>query len=461
MDAIKITQHLARIIECFGDAAYINTTDQAIIFVKGTTATSKGRDLGLVERNNELWIENYVLTGIFDQTLHWDSEDGETIIWRRGEREHLAQLDSHLQALAKGGGSANPWAIKEQEPIKSEPHTDAHEQESSAKIRAKDVNDMTLPILEDADFLVVHLEQVEALAVDLGILTDKTKMNPNLKVAFAMKVLDSLKGVPNVQLTMRQAMSNTKYDFPTMKDILLRTYCNRPRMRSVIRLRVHNLRFESMEQTEKFVSQASLILGIVTRLYDQEWIVEYTSTISAIISKLPESLRRRVHGKLKEKADCGRWELALPFDESCAKAEFFKNFMDDNTIAILIRREAEKSLELEDLTGTNLNRIPNRKEHNIQDEVRRVYDMPADTFARQHRSAFVAFPRRGESVEECSESLKQAGFEVRSHLSSRNRPYFILGSNLDSEKAEAKLSELDANGISFRPFKFKESKNGQ
>jgi len=132
---------------------------------------------------------------------------------------------------------------------------------------------MVIPVLKDADFLIVHLEQIEELAKSLSIISNN-QIAESLRVPFAMKLHDSLRELPNIQATTQQMLTTIKYDFFAIKSTLTRTFCKRSRLRAAIRKRLDNLKFRSFQDAENFISAASMILAIIGRLYEKEWTVD-------------------------------------------------------------------------------------------------------------------------------------------------------------------------------------------
>jgi hypothetical protein len=442
---LKISSHLGRITVAFGDSGYIRSTDNAMIFVRGMRATWMNKDIGLRVEEDELWIDDYFLSELDDNTLVWDSEDGETILWHKVDPKILKEFESHLKVLSSGEIPTNPWIKQEQ--VKKESHNVDFNRPPI--LTAASVNEMVIPVLKDADFLIVHLEQIEELAKSLSIISNN-QITESLRVPFAMKLHDSLRELPNIQATTRQMLTTMKYDFFAIKSTLTRTFCNRSRLRAAIRKRLDNLKFRSFQDAENFISEASMILAIIGRLYDKEWTVEYCATIHSIIAKLPETLKNRVFSKLADIADGGRWELALPFDEGSKESEFFASHMCEENIADLIRNQSERQLELHELGST----APHVQK---ADRVNRVHEESANDFARKFKAAFVAYPNRDMEISAADEKLQAAGFTTRKQLSAKKTTYFVIGSPLDKEKCERLLQDIE--GINYRHFVFNHQKN--
>ena len=53
------------------------------------------------------------------------------------------------------------------------------------------IDELVIPSLEGIDLLMLQLEQIEALASDLEIIMENSKVQPNLKVSFVTQVLHS------------------------------------------------------------------------------------------------------------------------------------------------------------------------------------------------------------------------------------------------------------------------------
>ena len=449
----KISEHLARITELFFKGAYVRDSDKSIVVVEKFKATVKGQVTQLVCRDDHIYFNEYILREFSDKSLVWDSEDHETVVWKIGDYDYLTQAGQYLEDLLQGNGKIpiNKAKIEEKTQVCT----------TQSLPSVGEVNKMTLPNLKELDFLPIHFEQITDLAKNLGIIRigpEGEKVHNPLKVVFAMKILDSLRDTPGAQDIMRQVMMTSDYDFFTIKDALLKTYCNRPRLRYVMKERLNQLRFQSFARVEQFITNASTLLSVITRLYDREWLLEYTSAVSNIIAKLPATIRGRVHGKLTELAANGRWELAIPFDECCSNNPIFENHFNSETIADVIRRCALRQIELEELNGTAP--FPTATTPTTRTErVNRVHDETAEEFARKFRSCFVVFPKRSMSMEKATNALQTAGFTVRTQMSRKETPYFIIGSNEDD--AESKIAKLQSIGLSHRPFKFKESKNSE
>jgi hypothetical protein len=401
--------------------------------------------------DDEIWFEDYILTGITTEQLRWDSEDHATVLWQRGSFEELKGIVDHLYRVSKGNTMT---AITPQQfaSIEQTIHEQAL-QEVNHATTAKDVNELIIPPLKESDFLAIHLEQIEELAKDLHIMKDG-RIKSHLKVAFTMKILDSFRDTPNIQATMRQLMMTMDYDFINIQQTLLKTYCNKPRLRSIIRERLGQLRFPSYGRAESFLAECSMVLSIIMRLKEKDWMLEYTTAINSIITKLPFTLKSRVHGKLHDLSEETRWELTIPFDDACARNEIFDTYSGQLTVADIIRNHCGKLLELDELNqGQNSEK---RK-----DRVNRVQQSTAEDFAKSFKAAFVVFPNRGVNPSKTTDLLTEAGFEVRRHVSSQENIYFVVGTNRSKEEAEIQLAEVAKAGLRYRSFRFRETKNSQ
>jgi hypothetical protein len=451
---VKLSEHLARITEMFFKSAYVRDSDKSIVVVEKFKVTVKGQVTQLVCRDDHIYFNEFILREITDNALIWDAEDYDSVVWKTGDYEYLTEAGQYLEDLLQGNGKIPTNKAKTEE--KNQVCT------TQSLPSVGEVNKMTLPNLKELDFLPIHFEQITDLAKNLGIIRigpEGDKVHNPLKVVFAMKILDSLRDTPGAQDIMRQVMMTSDYDFFAIKDALLKTYCNRPRLRYVMKERLNQLRFQSFARVEQFITSASTLLSVITRLYDREWLLEYTSAVSNIIAKLPATIRGRVHGKLTELAANGRWELAIPFDECCSNNPIFENNFNSETIADVIRRCALRQIELEELNGTTPFLAASAPPAPRTERVNRVYNETADEFARKFRTSFVVFPKRSISVEKATSALQSAGFAVRTQMSKNETPYFIIGGN--SDDAELEITKLQSIGLKHRPFKFRESKNSE
>jgi hypothetical protein len=464
MNSVKISSHRARITEVLNRSAYVRDSDSKIIIVLESVGYIDASAIPFEISDDTLMYSGFVLTGIHDDMLMWDHEDHPTIIWRKGDFDQLKQMAEFLYKMSQGQGSTGPSQMlqlkieqTESAPSKASPIEDSPTQMMVNTVSARDVNDMVIPTLKEQDYLSSHIEQIQDLAEDMHIIQDGHVV-PKLKVAFAMKVLDSLKEVPVIQSTMNQLMSSTQYDFFAIKDVLLKTFCNRTRLKNIVRERLSKLTYKGHALIETFLTDASMILSLVTRLYQTDWILEYTSSLREIMTKLAPQLRARIHNKLSDLSDEGRWELALPFDDTCARADFFKDHIHYQTIADLIRKQCSKFLELDEIKGVD----SYTPKSSNRDKVNYIHTESPSEFARKFKAAFVVFNNPNLQPDAASNLLKQNGFEVRNQLSHKTqRPYFIVGSHDDPYRAKQTLTQLSAQGIKHREFEFRESKNSQ
>ena len=442
MDPIKISTHRARITEALQNCGYVREFDQKIIICEGGTLMIDGRKSMLETIDDEVRVFGYTLTGLTDQVLTWSKKGEEDVVWRKGDIKNLKKMVDYIRKTSKG---VEPqWGIKEDDEFIS---CHRSEVETPLAVSVRDVNDMVIPTLKELDFLATHFEQAEALAKDLGIITDG-KVRPNLKVAFTMRMLESLKEVPGAHSAMQQLMITNEYDFFRIRTILLKTFCNRARLKSVIKERMGMLKFTGCNRAEKFLSESSAVLSIITRLYDKEWVLEYSNCVVEIVAKLPSFMRMRVHSKLREISNEGRWELAVPFDEACSTQPIFDACISPLTIADLIRKHSESQLELDDLNNRTTWNTPKT------DKVNRIHDETADEFAARFKTTKVVFPKKGVSTDQANRRLTDIGFETRVQLSRNQSTYFLAGTDVDAQEAEQHLNKWKEL-FSYREFVFK------
>jgi hypothetical protein len=135
----------------------------------------------------------------------------------------------------------------------------------------------------------------------------------------------------------------------------------------------------------------------------------------------------------------------------------FDTYSGSTTIAGLIRKQAERQLELDELNGKpyQFKNFSPRVETG-SDRLNRIHDETADDFTESCKSAFVVFPRRGTATDEINDILQKLGFKTRMQLSRKQSSYFIVGSDKEHHVTVPILDKLK-DKFGFRPFQRKQA----
>ena len=465
MDTVKISEHLARMGEQESrftrllNGAYVRDTDNVIIYVKNGQVLIGSQEFELETRENQVFFGEFVLTKVTDAYLAWDHEDSSTVLWKKRSEEHLREISAYLLT---GAGydiklDSNAPKVEANGPISAaNVHTDL-------RVSPKDVNEMITPTLLDIDLLALHIETFEELARSLQIVRIDTRGQPiiddALKVAFVQKLADSVRGISDLETTIRQNMAVVKYDFAKLKDLLLRNYCTPGRLRASIRRRINELHFDGPNHAETFLNKTSIIFSIITRLSTSDWSLEYVLAVAEIMPKLKMDIFNKIHDRMCDLAnDETRWELAIPFDEVCKETYLFRAYTGRETVVELIRRRCERQLE-RGAMQTSQRIIQNQPSPTQRERVNLLHEISAEEYARQFLSAFVVFPRKGTSSETVMARLEESGMHPKRYLSRKETPFFVVGSPFGAEESSAKLRAIENVGMGFREFNFHSPKN--
>ena len=445
--------------------------DGAIIQVQDDTVNIGGQIYTLVVKEGMIWMGDFWLTQRTETELIWDNEENNIVTWRKGEPDELRPIKTYLDGLARGPPTSQ--TVTGRYPISSikgdveappERPTQAADpsirqpiivETRADSIRPQDVNDMCVPKLREVDMLALHWEHLEKLAVDLNIVVKGSlgpTVIPKLRIAFSLKVLESLSPVLEVHLTFQQNIQLVDYDFWKIKDVLLRAYCTPNKLRNSIKTRLMNLKPLNLTKLENFLANCSAIVSIATRLRGENIAMEYCNVIAAIVMKLPEGMKKKIHAKLFSMAGDDRWELTIPFDEATKKSAIFYHYMGHVTLVDMIRLQCEIEQDLDLLSST----LPSPPK---PDRVNRINETSADDFVSPFRSAYVVFMTPKASANLCHARLKTEGFEVRRYLSRKQNPYFVVASNLEATEADDKLKQLQTLGIKHREFEKRKNSN--
>ena len=96
MNTIKISSHRARIIEALQNCGYVREIDHKIIICESDIALIDGAKIAIVARDDELWFQEYVLTGISECTLTWSKKGHADVVWRKGDITNLRKMAEYL-----------------------------------------------------------------------------------------------------------------------------------------------------------------------------------------------------------------------------------------------------------------------------------------------------------------------------------------------------------------------------
>ena len=454
LTGVKISEHLARMgmtnsaVEMLLNGAYVRDVDRVVLLVKDMKVSIGMTSIELSYENDQFFCGDFTLERVEDGVLRWVNDRGEIIRWVRVDEEQVRAITEYIDNIThrvkvsthmkEEGDGVEPKTDTQQAPPTNSPPT---------HVTPTAVNEMIVPVLHEPDLLSLHLEQITALATALNII-EKTprgsRIHDLVKVPFAMKLIESLKEVRDIENTVRQNLIGTGYDFFKLKEILVRNYCTPTKLRRTIKARLATLKFISHSRVEAFISHASLIVALVRQLGEKDWTSDYVVVVETILSKLPQPLKQKIHARMSDAGDeSSRWELGLPFDECC---KLSKGFIGDHTVVDILRVLCERHLQLEEL-GPNTN--PTRT---TEDRVNRVYEKSAEEFSKSFASTYVVFPKRGAFIRDCESKLKEAGMEPRRAMSAKGSTYFIVGSPLSGEETEKFLREMNETFGTFRPF---------
>ena len=302
------------------------------------------------------------------------------------------------------------------------------------------VNDLKLAPLKELDFLSLHLNQVETLSKQLGIIEEHSgslRILPGLEVAFIMKFQESVANLPKVEACIRQNASRINFDYAKLKEILNRNFCSRAMMGESYNRRLYNLRFQSVNKVESFIADCSMIMALIVTLYGMD-LAEFRIPVRDILKTIPDFIRNSIIDELIERsAGISSWELAVPFDDECAACPAFKCYEGSTTIIDILRQKCLKSLETSALQGNNRGNTGNTGKGN-NDNVRRVTD---DDFTEKYKHTYLLYGNACRRPESAMDKLKKIGFTGFKQLLSRNNnPIMFIGT--DDAKAEKKLKDL-------------------
>jgi hypothetical protein len=451
------------------DGTYVRDRDLNVIRVNSLQVCNPFESIDILLIDDALYYAGYVLVEVMEKSLIWRSDLGDTVKWTKVSDSEASAITNYISSILKGETTVKPPLQVERPPTTPEdrplersslshnvpivtPHQVKPEQtfanvETWKRVTPSDVNEMVVPVLKEADLLTLHLEQLQALAEALGIVETSMgvrEIHTSVRVPFAMKLIESLKDVPDIENTVRQNLLGTGYDFFELKELLLRNYSTPTRIRRAIKNRLATLRFSGHGNAEAFISKASLIIAQVRAIASDDTSAEYVTVINALMAKLPMTLRQKLHSYLSDRAAGNRWELGLPFDDSCRGMDLFKSHWGEDTVVSLLRRRCELQLELEELQPPTTS--------STGDRVNRVHAKPAQEFVSNFRSAYVVYPDRKTFIRDAESDLKKHGFETRQQVSAKGSVYFIVGSNQSSATTEEILNGMKPGIAGYRPF---------
>ena len=474
--AVKISEHLARIqvpldqLPHLLDGIYVRDRDFNVLKVKTLQVCNPFETIDIIYIDDTLFYAGYVLVDVVDKCLTWQSESGDMVRWTKVNDSEASAITNYITSIIKGENTVQPPSKVEQpliqifdhpleptvrpnnmprsssSPVKTEPAEKTGE--NWKRVTPSEVNEMVVPILKEIDLLALHLEQLQTLAAALGIVETSMgvpEIHASVRVPFAMKLIESLKDVPDVENTVRQNLMGMGYDFFELKELLLRNYSTPTKIRRAIKNRLATIRFTGLGNAESFISKASLVVAQVRAIPREDITAEYVTTIDALMAKLPFNLRQKLHSQLAERAGGNRWELALPFDDSCRKMDIFQSHWGEETVISLLRRRCEIQLELEELQNPTNNST-------TVDRVNRVHTNSAQEFATNFQNTYVVYPNRRTFIRDAESSLKKQGFDTRQHISAKGSVYFIIGSNRSPAATEETLNGMKPAIAGFRPF---------
>ena len=401
------------------------------------------------------------------QTLHWCHDDGSAVIeWTRiSPMQAVSFLSSQLDhGTVKRETLDEPGMFKPNTTLSPRRNFRPRMGNTGEVIqKLKLLNSIRFPTLTDADFVQHHLDTIERLAENADICHGGI-VDPGVEGAFVVKVVESLN-----KATRSYAEEITRLDgdsWPRLRQALIRRFTRRDVLSASLQRRIAALHLSDLSAVEDFITQSTSIVRLSQQITADDP-SERRAIIRLIVAKLPQVIRVETIRRLYE-ATSGRcdWESALPFDavgNELTVVAIIRNLAAAETTARTLHQQAGR-LQLAVPIGMTVATHPDRV-HQVddvemdQDMVNHVHEQTAEEFARTFKSAFVAFPAKGKSVDDCSKALEAAGFTVRHHLSSRQRPYFIIGTHVEPAVAEARLQGTQKVGVQYRPFRFKDSKN--
>lgn len=420
---------------------FIRAGDLALVQVR-----QKNVSVGTLQFKLEEGNDGRVLLGSFNlhdanqNQVTWKNGT-ETIIWTRIEPEHAIQLAGLLQGLVTG----NPVPLKES--IKKP----EHDFESTTAIAMRQMN-MMLPSLCSTDSLPSHFKQIQDIGIRSKILkqvNDKIQIKEEYKYDFVIKVQQSLTKIPEVEECYTRNLACTAYDYQELKDILLRTFCSKPAIKSLIKRLLTELNFTSVMNVERFLSDASKIIGLTTDTFGTDNL-HYCTAVQNIVDKLPtwleRSVKRKIHA-MKESDE--EWTMAVPFNTStsiCLRSAH------TTTVVEMIREECELFYDLSHSARNEITtlstkahpvRFPQPQVPTPRIQLTQAPPEQKDELHKRCKSVYYVGIYNNKGTSEPISELKRAGYtEIQERNDRLGRAYLLVGSDNSAEKTESDFTQM-------------------